>query len=46
MHLTAREKDKRPIIIAAVVAGLRLERGVTPDIAQGFGGRIGGPLGG
>lgn len=45
MHLTAREKDKL-IAMAAVVARRRLECGVKPNIAQGFRGRIGGPLGG
>jgi len=41
MHLTAREKDKLLIAMAAVVARRRLERGVKLDIVQGFQGRIG-----
>ena len=46
MHLTAREKNKRLIAMAAVVALLQLECGVKPNIAQDLRGRIGGPLGG
>jgi len=46
MHLTARVKHKRLIAMAAVVVRPRLERDAGPNIAQGFGGGIGGPLGG
>jgi urease gamma subunit len=46
MHLTAREKDKLLIAMAAVVTRRRLERCMKLNIVQGFQGRIGGPLGG